>query len=445
MRLLIVFLISGVIYAQEFYEIKGQLVDYKQSPLPNVPVALEGTSIVVLSNNEGKFSILTDLNGNYILKVSLADYQTQRIPVVLGTNQIDLGIIILQEDITVEYADNLITLTDADLSDDSESVQNASGLLQATRDVFLTRAAFDFGQAFFRVRGFDASRGKVLINGITMNKAFDGRPQWNNWGGLNDVIRNQEFSNGLAQFNYGFGGVLGSTNINTRPSAMRSGTRLSTSISNRTYVGRLMATYNSGQKKNGLTYAFSGSRRWANSGYIDGTLYNAYSLFGALEYKIDTKNTLMLTALLAKNRRGRSAAITKEVFELKGNQYNPYWGKQNGEIRNSRTRDINEPILMLNHYFNSKNISITNAIAYQFGKYKRGRLGYYNAPNPDPTYYRYLPSFYINSPIGADFTNANLAREGFFAKSTTELELFMTPIVMQLTTAKRFIFYMTMW
>ena len=76
-----------------------------------------------------------------------------------------------------------------------------------------------------------------------MNKIFDGRPQWNNWGGLNDIIRNQEFSNGLDASAYTFGGILGNTNIDIRPSKLRPGTRFSTSASNRTYAGRIMALH----------------------------------------------------------------------------------------------------------------------------------------------------------------------------------------------------------
>ena len=291
------------------------------------------------------------------------------------------------------------------------------GLLQATRDVFLNRAAFDFGQAFFRVRGYDSRNGKVLINGMPMNKFFDGRPQWNNWGGLNDVVRNQEYSNGLEASDHTFGGILGNTNIDTRPSGLRPGFRFSASASNRTYTGRAMATYTSPKKERGLSYSISASRRWAKEGFIDGTLYDAYSFFGALEYPIDSKNSIVGTAILASNRRGRSSAITEEVYNLVGNRYNPYWGYQNGDIRNSRERKIAEPLVMLNHYLESDNFNLNTGISYQKGINSRSRLGYYNAPNPDPTYYRYLPSFYINSPIGANFINADIAKQGFLEDS----------------------------
>ena len=401
------------IQSQDRYLVSGSIFNnQKKEPLRNVTIGIEENQIFTQTNADGFFKLVVPSKGNYILNISSPDFVTKRMPITLENQALVLGIIYLDRDITSEQTDNLISLTDSELFDD-EINSNSSGLLQATRDVFLSRAAFDFGQAFFRVRGYDSQNGKVLVNGITMNKLFDGRPQWNNWGGLNDVTRNQQFTNGLSASEFTFGGILGATNIDTRPSKLRSGTRLSSSASNRTYGGRIMATYNSGMQKNGLAYSFSGSRRWAKQGYIKGTLYDAFSFFGALEYQFNAKNSINITAIAASNRRGRSSAITEEVFELVGKQYNPYWGQQNGTIRNSRERKIAEPILMFNHYYTSAKFNLNTGVSYQFGTNTRSRLGYYNAPNPDPTYYRYLPSFYINSPIGANFISANLAKEGF--------------------------------
>lgn len=398
---------------QETYGISGRVLNERiKTPIIGAIVHIEGTAFKSKTDELGRFQLEIPLKSDAILNISAVDFITQRVPITPVDDQLDLGIVYLESDITLEQTDNLITLTDSELVDDGISAVSI-GFLQATRDVFLNRAAFDFGQAFFRVRGYDSQNGQVLINGIPMNKFFDGRPQWNNWGGLNDVTRNQEFTNGLSASEYTFGGILGNTNIDTRPSGLRAGTRLSSSFSNRTYAGRIMATYNSGLKENGLAYSISASRRWATEGYIKGTSYDAYSLFGALEYHLDTRNAINLTAILASNRRGRSSAITEEIFELAGKRYNPYWGNQNGEIRNSRERKIAEPLVLLNHYYESDKFRLNTGVSYQFGTNARGRLGYYNGPNPDPTYYRYLPSFYVNSPIGANFISANLAKEGF--------------------------------
>ncbi|GLU43439.1 TonB-dependent receptor [Muricauda sp. NBRC 101325] len=382
-------------------------------PISNATIAVQGQSQTTLTDHSGEFEISLTLQGDYVLEVAAQDYLPKEFSLYLDGNPINLGIIYLDRDIQFEKTDNLITLTDGDLLDDFESVSGSMGLLQSTRDVYLNRAAFDFGQAFFKVRGYDSRNSMVLINGVPMNKFFDGRPQWNHWGGLNDVTRNQEFTNGLALNPSTFGGILGNTNINTRPSGMRSGIRLSASSSNRTYRNRLMATYNSGAKENGLAYSVSASRRWAEEGYVQGTLYDAYSFFGAVEYQFNPQNSISVTGIWVRNRRGRSAALSDEVFQLMGNRYNPYWGNQEDKIRNSREREISEPIFIVNYDLEKEKFHWKAGVAFQMGINTRSRIGYYNAPNPDPTYYRYLPSYYINGSFGADFTNANLVKEAF--------------------------------
>lgn len=404
----------SLLYGQPPTVITGQLNQAgTNQAIPKATVAIQGSNTQTTTDANGHFALQTPLNGEYTLHISAFDFVPQRLPLSLNGQPIALGTLFMQRDITQEKTDNLITLIDGDLIDDTDTPTGASALLQATRDIFLTRAAFDFGQAFFRVRGYDSRNGTVLLNGIPMNKFIDGRPQWNNWGGLNDVVRNQEYTQSLALNPYTFGGIQGNTNINTQPTGLRPGTRISSSLSNRTYTGRLMATHTSGLQNNGWAYTLSASARQAQQGYIQGTLYDAYSLFGAAQYQFNPQHSLTLTAILAQNRRGRSAAVTEEVYELKGSQYNPYWGTQDGNIRNSRERTIFEPLFLLNHSLEGEKLSWNTGLAYQLGTLAQSRLGYFNAPNPDPTYYRYLPSYYINSPIGPNFVNAQLAREAF--------------------------------
>lgn len=420
--ILFLILLPALLRSQSASVIKGVIkVMNTDKTIPDVQVILEGGDVLGNSNKLGAFNVRIFKEGDYILQLTAVDYAIKRIPIILEGTTLDLGTIFLERDMTIEKSINLVNLTEDELLDD-EVNSNALALLQSTKDIFLNRAAFDFGQAFFRVRGYDSQYGEVFLNGIPMNKMFDGRPQWNNWGGLNDVIRNQQYTNGLSASDFTFGGILGNTNIDLRPSGLRPGTRLSSSASNRTYAGRLMVTHNSGLKKDRFAYILSSSRRWAKEGYIDGTLYDAYSVYGSMEYLLNKNNSLSFTAILASNRRGRSAAITQEVFDLQGNEYNPYWGNQNGKIRNSRERNIEEPLFLLNYVHESDGLTINVGLGYQTGKYTRSRIGYFNAPNPDPTYYRYLPSFYVNSPIGANFESANLAAEGFLKSPQLDWE-----------------------
>ena len=95
----------------------------------------------------------------------------------------------MYEDVSEDQDLSTITITDDELSDDASSADNISGLLQASRDVYLRTAAFEWSSSFYRIKGLDSENGKVLINGIEMNKLYNGRPQWSNWGGLNDVLK----------------------------------------------------------------------------------------------------------------------------------------------------------------------------------------------------------------------------------------------------------------
>ena len=247
-----------------------------------------------------------------------------------------------------------------------------------------------------------------------MNKLYNGRPQWSNWGGLNDVLRNQEFSNGLRASDYTFGGILGSTNINVRPSEQRTGTRISYASSNRSYTHRAMATHSTGLSEDGWAFTLAASRREGREGFVDGTMYNATSFFGSVEKKFNDKHSLSFTSITALNRRGKSAPQTQEVFDLRGIQYNSYWGTQDGKIRNSRIKEVSEPILMLNHYWDiNETTSLNTNASYQTGNIGNSRIdnngtkvdgdavdGEGNpyiinlgASNPDPTYYQKLPSY----------------------------------------------------
>ena len=76
-------------------------------------------------------------------------------------------------------------------------------------------------------------------------------------------------------------------------------------------------------------------------------------------------------------------------------KYNSYWGFQNGEKRNARVKNVEEPLVMLNHYFKiDDKTNLNSAIMYQFGKVGNSNIDYQNAESPDPVYYKKLPSYF---------------------------------------------------
>lgn len=398
-------LIGLVMHAQQNPALKGKVIDSKsQRPLQNVAATIQSTNVSVVTDATGNFEFKSLPSEQPVLVISYTGYRTQTLVLEPTTGEtLDLGTIVLEEDITSEQQLSLVTLTENDLGDENSGSESTSGLLQASRDTYQQIAAFNWGQAYFRIRGLDNANSTVMINGIVMNKQYDGRPQWSNWGGLNDATRNQEFTMGSAPSDYNFGNALGTTEINTRASHYRTGNRISMSGTNTNYSWRTMGTHASGLNKKGWAFVVSASRRWAKEGHFEGTDYSANSLFASVEKKFNDKHSLNFTSIYAENSRGKNSPNTKEVNDIMGVRYNSYWGWQDGKKRNSRDKDILEPINILSHYWKiNENTSLNTNVAYQTGKIGNSRLDYQGVPNPDPTYYRNLPSYYLNNHDNQD-------------------------------------------
>lgn len=397
--------------------ITGGVIDAASNkPIPDVTVTIEGTNSATTTDGFGMFKFTGDIPlGEQILNLFKQGYITNRYPIVVNEGQtVNITDMTLDIDTSELEALFTITLSDDELNDDTSGADNISGLLSSSMDVFSRTAAFEFSSSFFRVRGLDSDNGTVLINGIEMNKMYNGRPQWSNWGGLNDVMRNQELTTGLTPSAYNFGGILGSSNINVRASQYREGGRVTYSSSNRSYTNRLLASYSSGLMKNGWAFTIMAGRRWGNEGFQDGTVYDSNSFFASIEKQINDKHSINFTSIYAPNRRGKSSPNTQEIYDLKDIKYNEYWGYQDGKKRNSRIKEVEEPILMLNHYWNlSSKTSLNTNIGYQFGKLGNSRLDYPGGANPSPAYYQKLPSYFLADTDGPDYANAYVAEQEF--------------------------------
>ena len=412
----------------------GTVVDAATfNTLEEVSVSIEGTGFNSSSNNNGEFTISGDLpEGNHVLLFVRNGYLNLRLPVVISQGETkNLDLIPLRVDVLKEQIQiGIISLSDSELNEEDANISNVSGLLQATKDVFLNAAAFDFSSTFFRPRGLDSEYSKLLINGIEMNKIFNGRPQWSNWGGLNDVQRNQVFSMGTTASDVSFGNLAGTTNIIMRASQYQKGARISYALANRSYNGRIMGTYNSGELANGWFYSISASRRFAEEGFTEGTPYDSNSFFISVEKKMNAKHSLNFSGFYTPVTRGKSSANSQEVIDLKGRRYNSFWGFQDGEIRNSRLKEIKEPVLMLNHFWKlSETTELNTNLAYQFGKTANTRIDYGGTrlmvsengqesyigggSNPDPSYYQKLPSYFLRFEDNQNYEAAYLAEQYF--------------------------------
>ena len=404
------------VFAQQTI-IKGSVKDAVSfEPIPDVSITIEETKQTTQTDPKGAFVFAANVPlGEQVLKIYKVGYIAKSYPIVVNESRtVNITDMTLELDTSSSQDLFTITLSDDELNDDTTASDNISGLLSASMDVFQRTAAFEFSSSFFRVRGLDSDNGSVLINGIEMNKLNTGRPEWANWGGLNDVVRNQEITFGLAPSAFNFGGILGTSNMNTRASVFRQGGQVTYSSSDRSYTNRIMASYATGLMKDGWSMAFMLSRRWGNEGYQDATFYDSNSFFASIEKKFGNNHSLNFTSIYAPNRRGKSSPNTQEVYDLKGIKYNDYWGYQDGDMRNSRIKEVEEPILMLNHFWDiSKKTRLNTNVGYQFGEIGNSRIDYAGGANPSPTYYQKLPSYALSDPDGPDYASAYELQQDF--------------------------------
>jgi hypothetical protein len=294
-------------------------------------------------------------------------------------------------------------------SDRTEHAINAiPPVLHAGRDPFLSAASFHFSAMRFRLRGYDADQSVTWINGIQVNNPNDGHTPWGYWSGLNDVTRNTQSQAGLQAGEYGWGSIGSTTGMDMRAFRQREQTQFSYSFANRSYTHRWMFTHSRGMNARGWSFSFSGSYRKAANGYMPGSFYTGLSYYLGIDKKISAGKMLSLVFFGANTRNGKQSAVLKESVELAGTtRYNAYWGWQDGQKRNANTGGSHVPVLIL-HYSSQVNnrSNFSFSLAGMMGEQTATSLDWYNAPDPRPDYYRYLPGYQKDSLLGQQLYTA---------------------------------------
>ena len=305
--------------------------------------------------------------------------------------------------ISTAYAqdDEIPTMTDDELTDFSDNNKPYSrSLLLDFRDIYGNQAQWNLGgESFFSRRGIGREYGDVWFLGMPFKDLENGQINYNIWGGLNLVINNKGYqTNGLMPSTFGYTGIAAGQTIDPRPHTQYDGFNISYANSNRNYQHRLMASYNSGFFKKGWAVSIAASKRYAESGYVEGTPYDAYSYYGAVEEKSGLNHTTTLTLVGSNIKRGKLAPATKEYFELSGsNLANPNWGMYDGVMRNRKMVHQHLPMAALTHEWKiSDKTNILFSTSYLMGVYGETDLDWYNAADPRPDYYRYLPSYQLD-------------------------------------------------
>lgn len=397
--------------------LKGRLVaDPSGRPIPNAVLTLANQAISTSTNDKGEFSLIYLDAGDDELIIEAEGYVgTIELVSITANLTTDLEDISLQPNIVNEAQEEvLLTLGENDINDDEGKSQSQSSATSASTDVFNSVTSWAWSTARYRNRGYEQTLEQNYIQGLNFNSAERGQFNFSAMGGLNDATRYKEVVNPMEASNFTFGGLGVSTNYLQNASNYAQGWKVGVAGTNRNYKARANITYASGPLAHG--WSFTGQVAYRFSPYIDqegiigeGIRYNSLGYFFTAEKKWENGNKFNILTFGAPTERGQSGAVTQEVYDLYGSiNYNPYWGYQEGKVRNSRIVHSFDPTAIAS--FDLKLSDKSNmhfAAGYHYSMYSNSAVQFFNAPDPRPDYYRQLPSFMWDNQICAP-TSAQL-------------------------------------
>ena len=412
----LVFLLAIALTAFAETSLKGRVIDEAtQLPVVGAKVTLANQNISTTTNANGDFLLLyLDPMDEEVL-VEADGFVPGLELIAIRENQAnEMEPIILQQDIVSQQQEEiLLNLTEEEMSDDEGRSQSQASSASASTDVFNATTSFAWSTVRYRNRGYESNVENYYIEGLHFNSQERGNFNYSAMGGLNDASRYKEVLNPMEATNFTFGSLGQSTNYLMGATRYAQGWKVGVAGTNRNYKARVNATYSSGLMNNG--WAVTAQLAYRFSPYIDtkgiigeGIKYYSLGYFLTAERVWDNARLKLIT-FGAPTERGQNAAVTQEVYDLTGSiNYNPYWGYQNGKVRNSRIVKSYDPTFIAAYEWKlDENQRFKAAVGYHYSMYSNSALNYYNAPDPRPDYYRNLPSAYWDGQIANPWNEVN--------------------------------------
>ncbi|HLF62635.1 MAG TPA: TonB-dependent receptor [Saprospiraceae bacterium] len=377
--LLFSILLPSLGYAQSI--ISGKVTDTGTGEgLFGATVLIDGTSQGTTTDVDGTFQFSTNLTGAKSLLISYIGFEDLIMPIMIE-GDVDAGDVLLKTGNVVLAEANVIASIAVDRRTpvaatmiSGQQIQALVGnqeypeILRKTPSIYVTKEGGGFGDARINVRGFTQRNTAVMINGIPVNDMENGWVYWSNWAGLSDVTSNIQVQRGLGASKLAVSSIGGSINIVTNAADMQKGGVVSIGVGNDGYQ-KYGLSYSTGLSKGG--WALSGQlTHTRGDGYVDGTMFRAYSFFASGTKKFNNNHTVAVTVLGAPQwHHQRLIASNFDNITLRtfvdpddpndenaetgvGIKWNNAWGMLDGEEFSWRKNFYHKPKAFINHYWN---------------------------------------------------------------------------------------------
>ncbi len=395
--------ISMFSHAQHKSEIIGKIINERTgSPIVGITVSLQENKISTVTNEEGIFKFSNLLAGRETLLIQSAGYRNFEMQLTIEAGEkLEVNTIALIAENQYEIQAGIGIIDDSELSIEGENGnQDIQTSVILSNDIYLNKVGYKLSPYRYRIRGYDPFYEQTYINGVLANDQYRRVFNYSSIGAMNDLTRNGDVLNYNQSGSFSFGNIGGSENINLRASSFAKGGKATVSYTNRNYYGRGILSYSSGLLDNGWAFTGLVGARYSDEGYIPGTSYQNFSYALSVEKQWqDGNHALSLVSYGSPVVRGQQGSSFQEAYDLTGdNLYNPNWGYYKGKVRNSRIVNAYDPTAILSHrWVLDEKTTLNSGALLHYGRYSNTALNWYNAMDPRPDYYRYLPSYFLNN------------------------------------------------
>lgn len=208
------------------FNISGTVAEKNNTILPGATIRLKGKNFTTTSNENGKYEFKNLPSGNYLISASFLGYQTQEQEVNLqADNKLDFKLnqlVFLGNEIVVSSTRASANSASTYKNIDKETIaknnfgQDLPFLLDNTPGVVITSdAGAGVGYTGIRIRGSDATRINVTLNGIPYNDSESQGTFWVNMPDFASSVDNVQIQRGVGTSTNGAGAFGGSLNIQT--------------------------------------------------------------------------------------------------------------------------------------------------------------------------------------------------------------------------------------
>jgi iron complex outermembrane receptor protein len=375
------------VLASAQFSVSGKITDQQTGEaLPGATISILNSPVKVIADNYGKYRLEILTGGSYTLTVSYIGYETVKKSLTLTANSVnDFALVnstVLTEEVTVSGTraakNSPTTFTNLNKHDIAKNNlgQDLPFLLSQTPSVVTTSdAGAGIGYTGIHIRGSDATRINVTINGIPYNDSEEQGTYFVDIPDFASSVDNIQIQRGVGTSTNGAGAFGASINIQTATRQDTAYTELNNSAGS---YGTVKNTINMGTGLLDGKFSFDGrlSRIYSN-GYIDRASSNLQSYFLTGAYY--GKNTVIRFVTFGGTEHTYQAwnGIPEDTLKAGNRTYNGLGLEPNGTYYKNQTDNYTQ-----DHYQLLVDQKISDKLSFSGGLHYTHGFGYYEEYQP---------------------------------------------------------------